>query len=265
VTGALVEQLKHTNALVRQMAVQAMAPLAQAGQSAAVKALQPRLNDVSRNVRMEAARHLAASLDTNTLAGTEYMHFLDHISDQPLGQMQIGVFELMRGGTTNALEHFQKAANWDPYSAGIRHELAIVYSQTGRTREAVAELEAAVRLAPNEAEFHYKLALALNEAGEPTRVVSELEQAVKCDPRHARAWYNLGLARSGRGDADGAVEALLKGEAADPNDARIPYARATVLARMGRIFEAREATRRALQLEPGNQAAAGLLEQLNRQ
>jgi tetratricopeptide (TPR) repeat protein len=265
VSGALVGQLNHTNPLVRQMAVQALAPLAQAGRPEVVAALQPRLQDVSRNVRVEAARYLAASLDTNSPAGREYLHFLDHVSDQPLGQMQMGVFEMMRGDVTNALAHFQTAAKWDPYSPGIRHELAIVYSQLGRSREAVVELEAAVRLAPNDAEFHYKLALALNETGEAARVVSELELAVKCDPRHARAWYNLGLARSGRGDTDGAVQALLQAEAAEPNDARIPYARATVLARLGRIFEARTAAARALEIEPNYPAAAALLEQLNRQ
>ena len=262
VKDALTAQLQNTNALVRQMVVQALAPLARAGRAEVVAALQPRLQDVARNVRIEAARHLTASLDTNSLAGREYLHFLDHTSDQPLGQMQIGVFELMRGDPNNALTHFQTAAKWDAYSPGIRHELAIVLSQLGRLPEAVTELEAAVKLAPRDAEFHYKLALALNEVGQPARVMSELEEAVKCDPRHARAWYNLGLARSGSGDNAGAEMALLRGESADPTDAAIPYARATVLAQMGRIEEARTATRRALQIQPNFPAAAALLQQL---
>jgi len=265
VATALVGQLDHTNALVRQMAAQSLGPLAQAGRAEVVAALEKKLADESRNVRVEAARHLGASLDTNSPAGREYLHFLDHISDQPLGQMQAGVFGLMRGDVTNALERFQTAAKWDPYSPGIRHELAIVYSQLGRGREAVTELEAAVRLAPGEAEFHYKLALALNEVGESARVLSELELAVKHDPRHARAWYNLGLVRSGRGDATGAVDALLQAEAADPNDPRIPYARATVLARTGRVAEARAAAQRALEIEPRFTAAAALIQQLGRQ
>jgi len=265
VAAALKGQLDHTNALVRQMVVQGLAPLAESGRADVVTALQEKLHDESRNVRIEAARHLTASLDTNSPAGSEYMLFLDHVSDQPLGQMQLGVFELMRGDATNAVKHFQTAVQWDPYSAGIRHELAIVYSQLGRTKEAVIELEEAVKLAPNDAEFHYKLALALNEAGDSARVSSELEQAVKCDPRHARAWYNLGLVRSSRGDEEGAVNALVRAEAADPNDPRIPYARATVLARVGRIFEARAAAMRALKLEPNYAAAAALLQQLGGQ
>jgi len=265
VVAALVGQLGNTNALVRQMAVQTLGPLAQSGRSEVVRALEPLLGDAARNVRIETARQLAASLDTNTLAGSEYLFFLDHVSDQPLGQMQSGVFKLLRGDATNALAHFQRAAEWDPYSAGIRHELAIAYSQVGRNREAVSELEAAVRLAPKDAEYHYKLALALNETGDLSRVLSELEAAVRNDPQHARAWYNLGLARNLQGDPEGAVQAFLRGESADPNDSRIPYARATVLARMGRVFEARDAANRALQLDPGNAAARAMVEQLQRQ
>jgi tetratricopeptide (TPR) repeat protein len=262
VARVLRGQLGHSNALVRQMAVQGLAPLARAGDSNALSSIQAKLNDPSRNVRIEAARHVAGALDTNALAGSEYLHFLDHASDQPIGRMQVGAFQFLRGDPTNALKHFEKAVKWDPYSAGIRHELAIVYSQMGRTRDAVTQLEAAVRLAPRDAEFHYKLALALNEAGENGRVIPELELAVQCDPRHGRAWYNLGLARNGAGDAEGAVAALLRAESVEPNNARIPYARATILARMGRMMEARAAAQRTLQLEPGSADAATLLRRL---
>jgi Flp pilus assembly protein TadD len=264
INTALSAQLQDTNPLVRQMVVQSLGPLAEGGQPEIVSLLQKNLSDPSRNVRVEAARHIAATLDTNSLAGKEYLQLLDRMADQPLGQLQRGVFELLRGDATNALEHFQTAAKWDPYSAGIRHELAIVLSQLGRSAEAVAQLEAAVKLAPNDAEFHYKLALALNETGDSARVLTELETAVKCDPHHARAWYNLGLARSSRSDGTGALDALMRAESADPNDPQIPYARATVLAQLGRLDDARAAARRALEINPAFSPAAELLNQIRR-
>ena len=263
VTTALLAQLKNTNALVRQMAVQSLGGLAEAGRQDIVEDLQPMLQDKSRNVRIEAARHLSATLDAQSPAGQDYLRFLDHVADQPLGQLQIGTFEFTRGDLTNALEHFQKAAAWDPYSAGIHHELAILLSRLGRIRDTVAELEKAVKLAPKDAEFHYKLALALNEAGERNRVIPELELAVKYNPHHARAWYNLGLARSAQGDNMGAKEALAHAETADPDDPRIPYARAIVLAKLGNISEARASAQRALDLAPSFTDAAILLRQLN--
>jgi tetratricopeptide (TPR) repeat protein len=262
VTGALTRELKSPHPLVRQMAVRALGRLIPAGRTNLAEALGLRLNDDSRNVRIEAARELAAMLDTNSLAGSDYMRFLDHVADQPVGQLQAGMFELARGDPTNAVPHIQRAVEWDPSSAAMRHELAVVLSQLGRPFEAARQLEEAVRLAPDEGEFHYKLALALNDAGETERVLPELEQAVKLEPRHARAWYNLGLARSGRGDATGALDALVRAESIAASDARIPYARATVLAGLGRIAEAKVAARRALELEPSLAEAAALLDRL---
>ena len=261
VTAALLGQLNHTNALVREKVVQALGPLT--GRAEVASALQLRLQDSARNVRVEAARIFAATLDTNSLAGGEYLHFLDHIADQPLGQMQRGVFEFQRGDPTNALKHFQTAAEWDPYSPGIRHELAIALSQLGRTGDAVKELEAAVKLAPNDAEFHYKLGLAYNELGETENVLAELEAAVKLNPQHGRAWYNLGLARNAGGPIAPALEALARAEDISPTDAQIPYARATILARAGKLAEAKAAAQRALALQPEFVQAAQLLQSLS--
>ena len=78
------------------------------------------------------------------------------------------------------------------------------------------------------------------------------------DPDFARAWYNLGLALNGLQRPEEAIAALLKGEAADPRDPGIPYARATILAQLGRKMEAVMAVDRALAIAPGFQQAQQL-------
>ena len=263
VAAPLLAALADTNALVRQCAANALAPLAQAGRPDIITALQPLLNDSSRNVRIAAAQPLMASLDTNSLADRDFLHFLAHNADQPLGQLQIGLFELQRGNATNALPHFQTAAKWDPYSPGVRDELATLLSQLGRADEAVAQLRKAVELAPKDADGHFRLALGLNDIGDAPGALAELEQAVKLDPHHARAAYNLGLARNAAGNSAGALQALQAAEAADPRDAQIPYARATILARLEKFDEARSAARHALDLNPQLAPAAMLLQQLS--
>jgi Flp pilus assembly protein TadD len=260
VIAALLRQSQHTNALVRQTVTQTLGSSGQASQPEVARALKSKLEDTSRNVRVEAARQSGGTLDLASMAGADYQRFLAHVADQPIGQLQGGVFQLQRGDTTNALLSFERAVAWDPFSGGIRHEYAVLLSQLGRTPEAVRQMEAAVRLQPGEAEFHYKLALALNEAGQSGRVLGELEAAVSCDPHHARAWYNLGLVRSGRGDDSGALAALSRAETAEPTDPRIPYARATVLARLGNRADAFAAARRAEEL--GFSPATDLLRQL---
>jgi tetratricopeptide (TPR) repeat protein len=94
-------------------------------------------------------------------------------------------------------------------------------------------------------------------------VLTELTTAVRLDPRHARAWYNLGLARNAGGDTQGALEALLRAETADAADPRIPFARATILARLGNLTEAHSAALRARALNPTDAAIAELLLQLD--
>ncbi len=262
IAAALVNKLGDTNALVRQNIIQTLATLGETITPEIRAALEERLPNASRNVRVVAAQVLAPTLKLSSLAASELLHMLNHNADQPAGQMQLGAFALARGDTTTALRYFQTAAKWDPYSPGIRHETAIVLSQLGRPREALTELQEAVRLAPRDAEFRFKLALAWNELGDSAKALVELEAAVKLDPRHARAGYNLGLARHATGNPSGAIQALLTAEAAAPQDPRIPYARATIHAQLGQLNEARQAARRAVELNPRFTEANALLQQL---
>jgi tetratricopeptide (TPR) repeat protein len=258
---ALVQQLADTNALVRQQILQTLSPMATATPEIQ-SAVTARLKDDSRNVRVVAAQALSDRIPLDSLAATELQHMLRHNADQPAGQMQLGVFALGQGNNAAALQHFQTAAKWDPYSPGIRHELAIMLSRLNRPREALQQLQEAVRLAPQDAEFRFKLALAWNELGDATKALAELEATVKLDPRHARAGYNLGLARHAGGNSVGAIQALLAAESAAPQDAQIPYARATIHAQLGQLLEARQAAARALELNPRFAAAATLMRQL---
>ena len=262
IASALVIKLSDTNALVRQNIIQTLGLLGETATPDVREAINSRLKDPSRNVRIVAAQSLSSSLNTNSLPFFELQHMLNHNADQPTGQMQLGVHEFNQGNLTNALRHFQTAAKWDAFSPGIRHELAVLLSHMGRPREALLELQEAIRLAPRDAEFRFKLALAWNELGESAKALAELEQAVKLDPRHARAGYNLGLARNAAGNPTGAIEALLAAESSEPRDPAIPYARATIHARLGQMDDARRAARCALKLNPQFTEASSLLEQL---
>ncbi len=262
VQRALITSLESTNALLRAHATYALAPAAQAGGAAARSALRQQLDDPRRSVRVNAAWALRDDVSPASLAGRELRHFLDFNADQPTGQLQLGSWQLARKDPTAALSHFTKAVSWDPYSAALRHELAVLYGMLNQPAEALRELQEAVRLEPNQAEFHYKLGLTWHENDNLAEAQRALERAVELDPRHARAWYNLGLARQQAGQAEPAIDALIRAESVAPTDARIPYARATIHAQLGQASEARAAAERALGLEPGFTDARRLLETL---
>jgi tetratricopeptide (TPR) repeat protein len=263
VMDALLKALEDPDPLVREQAVRALEPLAAQAGSPVALALCKLLDDPARSVRVSAAWALRTSLPAGTQAARDLQYYLRLNSDQPTGQMQEGAFTLARGQPKEALAHYQKAVAWDTNSAASRHDLAVALSALGRSREAIEQLEAACRLEPKEAEYEFKLALAWNEAGATDKTVAALEKAVRLDPRHARAWINLGLARNTLGQTEPALEALLRAETLAPDDPQIPYARATILARLGRNPEARVAAERALQLNPGYVDTQRLLEELS--
>jgi Flp pilus assembly protein TadD len=207
---------------------------------------------------------MRSTVDTNSVAGADLLAYLRHNADQPAGALQLGVFHLDRGDASTAMSYFRRALSWDTNSAPLHHALAVALSMTGQTVDAVESLRTACRLAPRDAEYRYKLALALNEVGQldPARVA--LEETVKLDPQFARAWYNLGLAYAGQEKLDQALNALMRAESLDARSPQIPYARATILVRLGGTEEAKAAARRALELQPSYREAVELLQALGR-
>ena len=262
VDAALRRSLSDPDALVRAKAARAFDGQPESQSAPTAAALRARLEDPVRAVRVAAAWALRGSLDMKSRAGRDLELFLDVNADQPGGQLQKGAFFVARGDPSEALDHYRKAVAWDPASAPIRRDLAVLYSYLNQNREALGQLREAVRLEPGEALYHYSLALALSDAGDLEKAIAELREAVRLNPRYADAWRNLGLARAAKEDLTGALEALARAESVDPGDARTPYARATVLARLGRMAEARAAAARALELRPDYPEARQLMESL---
>jgi Flp pilus assembly protein TadD len=138
--------------------------------------------------------------------------------------------------------------------------LATVASALDDPHTAVEQLETASRLAPTNADVLFLLALALHETGNLPRARESLEQTVQLDPKHAGAWYNLGLVRAAQGDLQPALDALRTAETLEPDNPRIPFARATVLARLQRWEETRAAAARAWSLGLNSPEVRSLLQ-----
>ena len=264
VQSAILKSLSDTNSLVRTKAAHALDATAQSLDPAVVTALRGRLTDPVRAVRIAAAWSLRGELDTNTITGRDLASFIAENSDQPAGLLQRGEFLAGRNDLTNALAYFIKAVAWDPGSAPSHHELALIYSVLGQASNALDQLRQAVQLAPRDAGYRYEHALALNDSGDADGATAELESSVQLNPHQARAWYNIGLAREARQNSTGALAALEQAEKESPDDPQIPYARATVLLRLGRASEAHDALTRALKLDPHFADASKLLSELDR-
>ena len=264
VAAVMRQGLANVSALVRGKSAHALdMALENQNDPETAAALRSCLEDPVCSVRIAAAWALRATLDPKSRAGRDLAVFLQLNADQPGGQVQLGQLALAKGDPPKALEHYRTAVAWDPASAAMRRDLAVLYSQLNQSREALAQLREAVRLEPREAEYRFSLALALSDAGELAQTVVELREAVRLNPRYTDAWRNLGLALAAQNDLNAASDALAHAETVDPADPRIPYARATVLARLGRLAEARSAAERALVHRPDYPEAQELLRRLN--
>jgi tetratricopeptide (TPR) repeat protein len=258
----LLKRLTDKHPLVRGTAVLALDQMAQREGSREQNALRNLLQDPSRKVRVDAAWVLRSVVETNTVAGRELFSYFAATADQPAGMMQQGVFHYDRQDYATAAAFFRRASLWDTNSAAPHHELAVTLSQQQRSQEAVEELRIATKIAPEQAEFRYKLALGLHELGDVRGATKELEETVKIDPRHSSALYNLGLAYDQLNRPGEALSTLLKAQRADNLSPRIPYARATILMKLKRNAEAREAVRLALRLDSNYTPARRLYQQL---
>lgn len=264
VSRVLLRCLDDTNALVRGAAARVLETALTRSVPGVEDALKRHLTDPSRNVRVASAWSLRSELDLQTQGGRDLLRYLDNNADEPVGQVQKAEFCYARKDWPGALQHFQTALAWDPYSTPIRLQLAVVLSTLNRSKEALAVLQEGCRLAPRDADLRYELGLAYNEAGNLAEAARQLEQAVQLNPQLGNAWYNLGLARNALGQPELALESLFRAEALAPTDARIPYARATILARLGRTREAAAAAGRALAIQPDYPEAKQLLRDLSK-
>ncbi len=216
VKTTLLKSLKDAHPLVREKTVRSLAPLLEQGDPDATAALNTALTDPMRNVRTAAAWVLRARVDLHSRAGTELLRVLDLDSDQPTGQYKLAALDLVRGISSEGIDHLRRAIQWDPFSPALRYETASVFSQLGRHAEAAEQLQAAARLEPQSAEARYRLGLEYAEQRKFDAATAAFEEAVKLDPQHVQAWFNLALVRSVLGknaEARAAAQQALKARA----------------------------------------------------
>jgi hypothetical protein len=144
------------------------------------------LNDSARSVRFNAQWAIRSSIDLASPEGAELWKILNFRSDQPTGRIQKGAFFLSRGENSDAISYYEKALEWDLYSAPIHHDLAIILAGQNRLEEAASHLKKASELEPWDVEHKYKLGLALNELGKKSEAIKSLRAALKLDPKNLK-------------------------------------------------------------------------------
>ena len=252
-TPLWLASLKDESALVRSVAVRALAPLPQARAW-----LTPLRKDPARLVRLDAAWATLTSLERDSDLYREMQEYLAFDVDQPGGALKQAQLALFEGRKDDADPWLEKMVAWDP-SAGSYQIKGRMLHALGRLDEAIVSLEQALTFDPNDASSHYTLALLYGELGRAADARAELQKTVELDPMLGRAWYNLGLALAAENALNEAIEALVQAEAHMPFSPEPAYAAATIHLRLKDPGAARAAALRALQRAPRHSPSLNLM------
>jgi tetratricopeptide (TPR) repeat protein len=171
------------------------------------------------------------------------------------------------GRLDEAVAQYRKATQLSPDYPDAHNNLGSALLQTGRPREAVPEFRRALALNASLAEAHSGLGSALAQVGRVDEAVLHLRRAVELSPQNPGAHSNLGLALSLAGRVQEAVSHAERAVAlSEGRDPLMLDLLGRLYARDGRLREAVEATRRAIEVASrtsGSRLARELAERLS--
>jgi predicted CXXCH cytochrome family protein len=214
-------QLGDADPLVRRAAAGALraAPF-----DARAELLAPLLGDPVRDVRIEAARWLAA----------------------PAAQVPAG----LRARLAAPMREYVAAQEFNADRPEAWNNLGTLWADQGDLVRAESALQRALAAAPDSALTAINLADVRRAQGREAEAQSLLRSLVRREPRLAAAWRALGLSLLRQKDMAGALDALRTAHGIDPSEPRTAQVYALVLRSQGRSRDALAVVEPALRRHP---------------
>jgi tetratricopeptide (TPR) repeat protein len=172
-----------------------------------------------------------------------------------LAQHYLGVAYQGSGQRQKAAEAYVRALNLDPTLSSTRSKLAGVLVMSGQSRAAETLLLEGVKIDPKAAELHKGLGQIYEERQDFRRAAESWEKTTTLAPKDPIAWFHLGHCWIGLNDEARALPGYERAVALDPLSADYQKAFAGVLRLRGRLPEAEQHCRRAIQLRPDDPEA----------
>jgi Flp pilus assembly protein TadD len=135
---------------------------------------------------------------------------------------------------------------------------------SGDSSKAISLYKEALEQQPANPNYHFKMAIALDHASDSAGARQELEKAIGLNPSLPGPHNALGSLLSRSGDPEGAVNQYRAAVTAAPGWPEAWISLAAELAVTRQFSQARQAVAKALELEPQNQEARELQDQLAR-
>ncbi len=253
--------------LVRRAALRALGAFTPGDRAGAAI---PLLTDISRSVRIEAARLLAPSLAQLTpedrarfgRAAAELVASERFNANRPERRTALGTFFAETGRLSEAIDEFQAAERLRPTFVPAYANLADAYRMQGDEPRAAATLREGIARVPESADLQYTLGLSLVRAHQAADAEAAFAEATRLAPEVPRFAYTYAIALSTGGRGVEAMAVLTRALARHPDDRNLLFAAATLERDDGRLDAAREYAARLLAAHPDDTGARALSEAL---
>jgi Tfp pilus assembly protein PilF len=181
-----------------------------------------------------------------------WTHTLAVTRENFIAEDNLGGALVLEGKEDQAQPHFAEAARINPRDAMSRSNLGTYFQTHSQPRQAIAEYEAAVGLTSDPgllAQTYANLGAAYRALGEDTPAHESFMHALRLNPNLSNAWLGLGLLARKVGNTTEAVSDLSRSLELQPT-AQGYFELGQTLSQSGRVPEALDSYRRALQLAP---------------
>ncbi len=182
-----------------------------------------------------------------------WSHALAVTQNNFIAEDNLGGAHILEGREEEAHGHFENAARINPKDPMSRSNLGTYFQTHNQLREAVAQYEAAIALTSDLgllSQTYSNLGAAQRALGQDDEARKNYDQSLRLNSNQFNAWLGLGLLARKQGKLDEAISDLARSIELQPT-AQASFELGRTFAQAGRIPEAREAYRQALQIDPG--------------
>ncbi len=145
-----------------------------------------------------------------------------------------------------------------PEDPNAHAELGHQYADLGDYTTAVAAYRESLKHGPRNAAVLKDLGGMLHLIHRDAEAKKSLQLAIECDPGLAEAWRNLGVIHAGQEEWAASVDCFARAVSLDPHWADGPRYLSVALDKAGRLADAAQAARRAVEASPDSVAASDL-------
>jgi predicted CXXCH cytochrome family protein len=229
------------------------------------------LNDPVKSVRIEAARRLAAMVNTDlpaaqmtllTRAINEYVEAQQLNADRGYAHVNLGDLYGSMQEPERAEQAYRDAIELEPGFLPAWVNLADLYRTHGREAEAESLLRRALHRNSDGAVLHYSLGLSQVRQKKYADALLSLRQAAQLEPATPRYTLTYAIALNSTGDRQQALAELEDYDNKNPSNREVLLTLATMNRDAGNIDTALGYAQTLLELSPGDEQAKLLTESL---